>query len=75
MKKYFEIDQNNSIFEFLEKNYQQEMHANTPVKIAQFVNILTAILAASGQTNMDKITYEKYFVFAIIWGLGGLFDM
>lgn len=69
-----EIDANNTLFDYIDKNMQLVMPVNSQIKITQLINIMTGLLTPHIQQNLDKNTYEKYFVFSLIWGFGGLFD-
>lgn len=52
------------------------MNAPEVVRITMLFNLLTALLKPlqeSGET-LNKQTYEKLFVYAFAWSMGGLFE-
>ena len=65
------------IAELTKKEYNLVMHTSWLIRIKNFLLLIQAILFNSN--DKDKKTYEKSYlekviVFALIWGVGGLFE-
>ena len=52
------------------------MYTPPLIRINHLLNLFTALLKGhqEKQENLDKASYEKYFVYSIAWSIGGLFE-
>ncbi len=62
----------NIIMETLDHDYAPTMQTNQLVRATSFITIFNAVLKQ--HTSLDKVAYEQLFVFALLWGLGGLME-
>jgi len=64
------------MFKTLVKNFTYIMQTPPVVRITQFLNLLTAILWQfyENQEQIDKAAFERFFVYCIVWSIGGLFE-
>ena len=64
------------LFTLLIKQYTYVMYTPPVVRINQLLNLVTALFQPflEKQEQLDKNTYEKFFVYAFAWSLGGLFE-
>ena len=89
LKQYSNPDEANWILEFQEKyiiktdlfmnlvkNFVYVMYSPPVVRINHLINLLTALFLQfyDKQENLDKTAYEKYYVYAMAWSIGGLFE-
>jgi dynein heavy chain len=58
------------------KQYTYVMPTPPIVRINQLFNLLQALFVQFLEKGefLDKIAYEKYFVYCIAWSIGGLFE-
>ena len=63
------------LFIKLEKDFLQVMPTNEAIKVNNLLSLLTALLQPfEGASVVDSASFEKFFVYALIWSFGGLFE-
>jgi dynein heavy chain, axonemal len=73
IKKYIE---KKDMFVTLVKEYVYVMYTPPVVRIYQFLNLLTAVFLQflEKAEQLDKKTFEMYFIYCFAWSIGGLFE-
>jgi dynein heavy chain, axonemal len=73
IKKYIE---KKDLFILLVKEYTYVMFTPPVVRISQMLNLITAVLQQflEKQEQLDRKTFEMYFVYSFSWAVGGLFE-
>ena len=64
------------LFTLLIKNYTYVMYTPPVIRINMLLNLLTALFQQffEKQEQVDRTTFEKFFVYSFSWALGGLFE-
>lgn len=63
------------MFKMLSKDYHYVMETQEVIRINQMLNLMTAILEQYREKqDIDKGTFEKYFVYCLSWACGGLME-
>jgi len=73
IKKYIE---KKDLFILLVKEYTYVMFTPPVVRISQMLNLITAVLQQflEKQEQLDRKTFEMYFLYSFSWAVGGLFE-
>jgi len=64
------------LFTLLIKQFLYVMYSPPILRINQLLNLFTSLLQyyLQRQEQIDKITYERIFVYSLAWAIGGLFE-
>ena len=62
------------LFTKLDKEAKLEFYVNNSIRITNFLNLLTSLLAPYNGMNLDINSFEKYFLFSVIWAIAGLLE-
>lgn len=57
------------------KNYVYMMDAAEVIRATMLLNLLSAVLQEFHGETMDRPCYEKIFIYALSWAMGGLFEV
>ena len=56
------------------KNYTYMMDAAEVIRATMLLNLISAVLLEFKEQTIDRACYEKIFIYALAWSMGGLFE-